>query len=575
MGISAHEETLLQLLFNMTIYEVPIYQRNYSWEADQTSALWDDILRTARGSDAYFLGSMVFVKTSRSNVFQILDGQQRFATLSLLMAAFRDLLKERGPGSPFIPTVQTTLSTMDLTGHVVPRLRLNDRDRMYFEPIALDSAPSTPQFSSHKLLSKTYVDFKMKLANLVDDSGQDPNMLWTVLMQTFAERLFVIRIEVDDLDSAQQIFEALNSAGLDLTQADLIKNYILRETPEHARHDAYLTWLALADAVEEDAALTSYIRTYWNSSQGFARKAELYKRIKERVKTPALESGQVSPQEFVTQLHAEVKNWLGIRDANLPGVPANVAPQLRQDLADLRAFNAVLVYVPLLAIRKVTMDSPAEFAKAVRWMRDFFVRHTIVGRRAGNEIEIRFSEWARMLRDEGMSLQSFFDELKRQSPSDDQFEEEFKTLTIRTQRVARIMLARINDRVNPDNVISQTMTEGGSVHLEHIIPQQPDEEGWGATLAEFRDVGLDHEDILNNIGNLTLLRPRDNIGIGNSSFAQRRVAYEALDDAGIAHPAPINEMLTDIVDFGPMEMAKRQAWLAQKAREVWALNQDP
>ena len=572
MGISAHEETLLQLLFNMTIYEVPIYQRNYAWEADQTSALWEDVMRTAQGTDAYFLGSMVFVKTDQSNVFQVLDGQQRFATLLLLMAAFRDTLKEKSPDSPFVTTVQTTLATMDLTGHVVPRLRLNDRDRSYFEPIALSSAPASPKFGSHKLLSKTYDSFKSRLLALVVEGGQDPNMLWTALMQTFAERLYVIRIEVDDIESAQQIFEALNSAGLDLTQADLIKNYILREVPPHAVKDAYLTWQAIADTVEEDTALTSYIRVNWNSTYGFARKAELYKRIKERVTSPALESGQVSPETFVSHLDNEVKSWLAIRDANIVA-PANIAPQLRQDLSDLRSFNAVLVHVPLLAIRSLTSDAPSNFALAARWMRDFFVRHTIVGRRAANEIEIRFSEWARMLRDGSMSLQSFFEELRRQSPTDDQFEEEFKALTIRTQRTARVILARINDHVNPDNVISQTMTEGGSVHLEHIIPQQPTEEGWGATLADFRDVGLDHEDILNNIGNLTLLRPRDNIGIGNSSFLERRVAYEALDDSGVPHPAPINEMLTDLEQFGPMELEKRQAWLAAQARVTWPLTE--
>jgi hypothetical protein len=572
MGISAHEEPLQRLLFtNMNLYEVPIYQRNYSWEAEQVSALWEDILRTARGTDVYFLGSMVFVKTGQPNVYQILDGQQRFATLSLLMAAFRSMFRELVPESPYIALTESTLTALDLNGNHVCRLRLNDRDRPFFEPLAMSGVLGSPQHSSHKLLRRSYEEFTNKLEGLIE-GGEDPSLLWAQLMRTFADRLYIIRIEVDDLESAQQIFEALNSAGLDLTQADLIKNYLLREAPEPSRHDAYLTWMSVADAVEEDSALTTYIRTLWNSSHGFARKSELYKRLKERVKATPLSSEEITPSAFVSQLNDEVQSWLAIRDAQVPaGTPFQLTASLRDDLQDLKAFNAVLVHVPLMAIRSVSEESPADYARAVRWLRDFFVRNTIVGRRASNQLEIRFSEWAREIRAGRMSLAAFYEELVRQSPTDEEFELEFKSLNVRTQKVARVLLARINDHVNPSNVITNTMIEGGSVHLEHIIPQQPDEEGWAPTLARLAEEGLDHEDVLNNIGNLTLLRPADNIGISNRSFELRKSAYEQRDEDGNPQPAPINVYLTQIDEFGLKELRARQEWLAARAREVWAL----
>ena len=138
-GIAAHEELLLNLLWGAAIYRVPLYQRDFAWEQEQTAELWSDVVRTAFGSEVYFLGSMVFVKTDTSVVFEILDGQQRFASLSLMIAALRDLIHEQQPGHD-LKNLQDTLTTMDLSGQFgyqeTVRLHMNERDDDYFTGIA-------------------------------------------------------------------------------------------------------------------------------------------------------------------------------------------------------------------------------------------------------------------------------------------------------------------------------------------------------------------------------------------------------------------------------------------------------
>lgn len=564
-GINAHEEPLFKVLWGVDILEVPPYQRNFAWDEEQVGALWDDAFRTSRGSDVYFLGSVVLVKTKHAGVYELLDGQQRLASLLLMLAAFRDVLKDERPKSDQIATIQTALTRMDMSGRyghkMTARLHLNHRDRTYFASVVGDASIPEPEFASHRLLKKAYEYFKGRIEKLVKE-GQDPEALWESLRTAFTDRLYIIRIEVGDEVQAQMIFEALNSAGLDLTQADLIKNYLLRETPGHERDAAYKAWSSVADQIEESTHLTNFVRVYWNSAYSFARKDELYKRIKEGVKKPPLSSTQVDVKSFLTNMKNEAQEWIALQTSSLTG-PGAETEQANDDLRELRELGAVLIFVPLLALRKVYAGDMATFARSVRWFRDFYVRYTIVGKKAANEVEEPYSRWAISLRNGTLKAEDVYDELVKLSPTDDEFEEAFRNLSVRTLKVGRVLLARINDAADPTNNITKTMSSGKRVHLEHIVPRSP--EKWQVFLdAE----GLKHEEVVHSIGNMTLLVGSRNISISNSEFGKKqRDAY-----AQGRNIAPINEELATAKQFGKAELEARKKWLASRARSVWTLH---
>jgi len=564
-GITAHEEKLLTLLWGPNIYEVPPYQRNYAWDSDQTGDFWAALLRTARGPEPYFLGSMVFVRTDKSAVFEVLDGQQRFASLSLVLAALRDVLKEGKPTSTYLSNIQATLATMDLSGKFghaeTVRLHLNERDDGYFESIARFGNLPDEKHTSHRLLKKAYLYFREQISAELAKSGSDAETLWNEIVDAFSERLYVIRIEVDDIVDAQMIFEALNSAGLDLTQADLIKNYLLRETPTAARSKAYKIWTSIADLVEEDSRLTTFIRTFWNSAYGFARKDQLYKKLRDRVKKQATTADTVDVQGFMKQIHQESNDWADLQAGAIVG-PGVQVDDLNDDLRDLQTLGATLIYVPLLALRQAYRDDLVSFRKAVRWLRDFYVRHTIVGKRAANEVEELYTDWSLRIRKGKMNPDELHAELVRLSPSDSEFKESFSNLVVKTQKVARLLLARINDAADPANNITKTISSGGRVHLEHIVPQSP--EKW-TDLLERED--LDHERILWSIGNLTLLVGPRNIEISNSPFdVKQEKAYKIGQNI-----APINKGLADAKEFVADTLKTRAEWLADQALGVWTL----
>jgi len=564
-GIKAHEEPLFKVLWGVDILEVPPYQRNFAWDEEQVGALWGDILRTSTGSDVYFLGSVVLVNTDHAGVYELLDGQQRFASLLLMLAAFRDVLKAERPQSDQIATIQSALTTMDMSGKhghkMTDRLHLNYRDRSYFAKVVDDKATiPEPEFASHRLLKKAYEYFKGRIEGLVKE-GQDPESLWETFRTAFTGRLYVIRIEVGDEVQAQMIFEALNSAGLDLTQADLIKNYLLRETAEHEREVAYKAWSSVADQVEESSQLTNFVRVYWNSGYSFARKDELYKQIKKEVKKPPLASGQVDVKAFLDDMKDEAQEWLTLQSSSLTG-PGSDVEHANDDLRELRELGAVLIFVPVLALRKVYAADMATFARAVRWFRDFYVRYTIVGKKAANEVEEPYSRWAIKLRDGTFKADDVYQELSKLSPTDVEFEDAFRDLSVRTLKVGRVLLARINDAADPTNNITKTMSSGKRVHLEHIIPKSP--EKWQVFLdAE----GIKHEEVVHSIGNMTLLVGSRNIAISNSVFAKKQAEAYAQGK----NVAPINETLAIAAKFGKTELKERQDWLASQARSVWTL----
>jgi len=197
VAINAHEENLGQALWDNNICLVPPYQRNYSWDKDQISTLWTDLMRVAHNGDTYFLGSMVFVKTDSAMVFHVLDGQQRFASLLLLVAAFQEIIRTSDPASQALNGLQQILLKVDVTGKFgnqdVVHVRLNYQDEEFFDILIKTGVVQKPQHASHRLLAKAFADFKDLIRNECEKRGVTAEQLWGTLRDAATQRLFIIR----------------------------------------------------------------------------------------------------------------------------------------------------------------------------------------------------------------------------------------------------------------------------------------------------------------------------------------------------------------------------------------------
>jgi len=562
-AISANEATLGALLWDNQIYQVPPYQRNYSWERENTVALWNDLLRTAYSDESYFLGSLVFVRTNAPMVFDVLDGQQRFSSLMLLVAAFKSEIVAADPLNNSLQAINQVLMKVDVTGafggDVTPHIRLNEQDRVYFDRIVTDGTPATPQHKSQRKLSRAYKEFRKLIRDEAASRNLPIHQLWAAFQDALLNRLYVIRITAETNLNAQQVFQALNSSGMELSQADLVKNYLLMSAPPQRVQQILSMWADFAQTIGDDN-LTSYIRAFWNSSNSFVRTADLYKALTEKVVcTPQIGGSEIAVTEFVSSLQDEAQVYYSLRDPD-PAYWGNTHLDLVRDLSDLKNLKAQMIYVPLLAAAKVFENDRAQFTEVVRWFLKFYVRHTIVGGRAANELEKVYSQWAIEIRSGALSMTTLRENLIRMSPNDAEFLADLRTFAPSDNKVAQILLARINDSVNADNAIRRTVTSGGAVHVEHIIPKNP--EPWQHFLDE---QGINHEDVVDRFGNLTLLLGPRNQQASNRPFLEKRFFYEAN-----GQPEPLNEMLVNLEIFGMEQLDARQNWLATQASELWA-----
>jgi Protein of unknown function DUF262/Protein of unknown function (DUF1524) len=570
MTIQVSESPVASLLYGTDLYRVPLYQRDFSWTEEEISQFWEDFVRSMNDPEPYFFGSFILVGTDNQTLYEVLDGQQRLVAFSLLLAATRDNCPESIAQQTRTLLVEGLLR-LDIGGVFgggqTYRLHLNRRDDPFFAPIAQGNPPGAGKKPSHKLIRKAYEFLSDKVEK--EMAANAPAQFVTDLMQSLTERLRLIRIIMTDMASAQMVFEAVNSAGLDLSQADLIKNHLLRTAPESEAEALYHAWETVSSRVEEGRGqVTDFVRTSFNSRFDFVRKNDLYKRVRTTVGNGA---GHTS-SAFLLSLTDDAVFWSQLRTGSLTTLPAAQRDAVTKDLGDLWAFNIKLVEVPLLALRPLVESDPIQFARAVRWFRDFFVRYSVVGGKASNVIELEFSQLANDLRAGRITLNELHAKLEARIPKDDEFRESFKAFAPKVQRVARTVLARINDASETQNVITTTLAAGGYVHLEHVVPQSPG--NWQEATAKFESAGLSYDEVLNNIGNLTLLPPTVNIEISNDPFTEKRWAYEGRngpDDPNQPHPAPINAFLAELAEFGPDEFAARRQWLADRAISVWTL----
>ncbi len=565
MSIQVNETPIAALLYGTDLYRVPLYQRDFAWRGEEIAQFWEDVRRSTYDPQPYFFGSFILVGTSNNTLYEVLDGQQRLAAFTLLLAAARDVLPQSD--TKWHQLFEEGLRRLDIGGAfgggLTRRLHLNRRDDEYLASI-LDGAAGKPQYRSHRLLRAAYEFLKKEIASLFQEEGHD--QVCSGLQKALTERLRAIRIVMSDPTNAQMVFEAVNSAGLDLSQADLVKNHILRSAPDTEAEHLFYKWEDLVSRIEEiREQVTDFIRTSHVSRYGFLRKQDLYKAIRQTV------DAKTSPKAYLNGLLEDARLWSQLRSGGFELGPT-LKERVSRDVADLRTFNVKLAVPVLLAMGRWAEDVPEHFADGVRWLRDFFVRYSIVAGLPSNAIEQDFSKWAVAIRRGSLEPDELRNLLRERAPGDEGFRESFEQFAPQSPRVARVILARINDHLEPSNVITKTLDGGGVVHLEHVIPQSP--ENWQSELEEFEASGLNYDEVVHNIAHLTLLPPGINIEAGNLSFAQKRWAYEGRsgpDDPAPLSPAPINRALAQWEQFGPAEFEERREWLASQAVAVWTL----
>lgn len=535
---------------------VPKYQRSYAWEKQNVEELLLDLSDAIRAkAGEYFLGSIV-IQGADANL-EIVDGQQRLATTSIVIGAIRDFLFENGDSARAEQLEGKFLLSRNLRSQAIePRLTLNADDNDFYRKAVLsrpseDDRKVKPSKESHEriLAARNYAaDFIRKLTATTQNSS-DLLIDWAEYIELHAKVIFV---RVADDSNAFVIFETLNDRGVELSIADLLKNYLFGRSGERVEESQF-NWHKMLGALETvggDAVLLSYIRQTWSAENGITREKELFGAIKAKMTSEqaAIDFGKglaTNARLYAAMLNPKHEIWNQYGDTARGHIETLANLRLEQFrpllLAILRSFNG------------------GEVEKALRYLVSCSVRFLIHGGLGGGTLEKNYCDSAqKVLRGEIKTCTALASELNKVVPTDSEFLTSFASARVSKPYLARYYLQALERQASgekqPELVPN---TNANEVNLEHVLPQNPSS-AWGKIEPEVANA------FFNRLGNLALMKQKVNSDIGNAGFDAKK---SALTDSQFE----LTKTIAGRDNWMPEDIEGRQTELAALAVKAWPI----
>ncbi|MBM7691645.1 uncharacterized protein with ParB-like and HNH nuclease domain [Peribacillus deserti] len=310
MNITSEIKTINDILSENNTYHVTRFQREYAWEKDDLLEFWNDItssIKVDNGTHSttdYFIGSIVMINREGSTRFDIVDGQQRLTTISILLSQIIESLKDSDLEFA-TNTYKTLIEGTDQGGEKTFKIKNENSEEFLNDRILfIDKSDATPNSEEEKKLFNSFEFFRKELVRKKGENEQVfENYLKALIEQI--KRLKTIFITVDDEDEAYVIFEILNSKGHDLENIDLIKNLIFKLlTERHPIDRAKTNWKKIKEDLlkrETNLDIDTYFRTYWLSKEGYIPKTKLYQSVKNKI------TNQHQVLELLSELSSNVE----------------------------------------------------------------------------------------------------------------------------------------------------------------------------------------------------------------------------------------------------------------------------
>ncbi len=542
-------------LISDRLLAIPDYQRSYSWNADEVGELWDDIEKAMNlGAREYFLGSVVTTTTGARRQ-QVIDGQQRLATVSLFYAAMRDIFAMRSDERAgeiereFLG--KKNMSTRELE----PKLTLNAEDNDVFQRLIRgdrQGAGAASQQESHRRLVAAYDLLRSRLEQTITglpaETWQGPLVSWHDYVLSSAK---IIEVHVSNENRAFVIFETLNDRGLNLSTADLLKGHLFGTSGDRIE-ECKVAWsqtMAPFVGQKDGADADTFLRHYWASSRGVARVKALFSEIRGKVDT---EQGAI---DLAKDLARSAPLWYGMfdRDAEYWQGFSEKSKAALETLSQLRVEQCR----PLLLAAMRSLEGP-EVGKLLSLLVSWSVRWFVVGGGGAGVTERLYAESAREVSQGSISTAyQIAEKIADRVPTDGDFRAVFSTHTVRRGWLARYYLIALEktaqEETQPELVPN---TDSSEVNLEHVLPRNPTASDWPAfSREELSDMKL-------MMGNQVLLRAEDNSELGNGDFASKR-------DVLRSSQLMLTREVGECSDWTPTQIKRRQERLAELAVRTW------
>lgn len=496
----AVQTTLGQLLSPQRQYQIPLFQRPYSWSHLNLQTLWDDIVELASKEEGqgatHFIGSFVLVPPGvgmSGDVDEVLviDGQQRMTSLLLALAAARDaLLGDHANEAASICETYLTNRLGTSSQHL--KLRPTQADRRCFEDCLTGSEPNRPDTK----VESAFRFFTARFAQGGDDGQRpDPRAVW----RTIVNRLSLVEIAIESKDNPYRIFESLNATGVDLTQADLLRNYVFMRLGPRGEEVYRKHWLPMQELLGDN--MVGLARADLLSQGIDVKVGDVYRTHQARLDKDA--PTQESVEAWVALLAARARNYKKLVDpASEPdeGV-RRILDRLKRWQAD--ATQPLLLYLyGLVTHGDATTD---DLRDVLILIESFLVRRFLFGVSSKTLNRLFVDAIKSVPKDKSIvdSVRTYLSGERRYWPTDDQ---------VRASVLDRPFY--ITGRAEQRRIVLECLEESfahaepvdprAKLTIEHVLPQHLSQQWRDYLSAQGDDPDQVHQELVHTLGNLTL-----------------------------------------------------------------------
>lgn len=570
--MKASETTLRNLLEGTKQFQIPLFQRPYSWTKEKWETLWEDLMKLYSNEveGSYFLGAIVTQSIPGTadgiSPYLVIDGQQRLITLTILLAAMQHTLRNE-------KNQQFKDKYQKLAGELYDKILTNQyKEGEEFYKVLPTKEDSVTYQNILKLkkdkigvekkgrIYEAYNFFQKRLKEpiLEEEIALDLAKFKTVIL----ERLLLVNITSDEQDNPYLIFESLNYKGQALSQADLVRNYIFMRLPHERREDIYRNkWLPLQEEFKANMPQKEYADELTTAFWFYLRKdgepvieKGVYKAIKNRFDT-------TMPNEMESKLEELVQfaNYY----QRLKFYDKEPEVKLRRWFERLVRLDFTTCHIFLLNVYdeyKQQKLSLKEFETILRYLESYFVRRwftDVSTRSLGNVFnnlyrEVKVANPNDLVN--GLRTVLIGYEKAKIWPSDEDFRQKIVSKSVYSStniNRVKFILASLADSLSKEKVDPQNLT------IEHIMPQKLNSQ-WKAMLEQ--NSGQVHKELLHTLGNLTLTAY--NGELGNKPFDEKKSIY-------LQSNVSLNKYFTNITHWNTEEIKRRADKLADIAIQVW------
>lgn len=534
---------------------IPVYQRNYNWKKEQCKRLFDDLEDIINsGFRTHFLGSIVSIY-GMGKEYLIIDGQQRVTTMSLLLIAMCHIIRDFGEVEEFITTEEQIKECYLINKHS----RSKD-GKIKLKPITEDRKAYYELFEDDRNLSQNsnIISNYLYFYNRIKENKVSIDDLFDAI-----QKLIIVEIELKNgEDDPQLIFESLNSTGLDLSEADRVRNFVLMGRDSSTQEKFYNNyWYKIEKNTTNN--VSDFIRNYLTiKERSIPNKNKVYFNFKRYVSDNNLDI-----EYLLADLLKFSRYYKEICDASTNDNDINEI---------LRRINKLEVFVSYPFLLEIFDDynekiiDKNDLIISLNTIENFILRRIIcdVPTNALNKIFMNLGREIKKFSDykENYSLILQYIFLNKKSsqrfPDDNEFSNSFKTKDIYNTKSKNklYILERLENFNNKERVDLENLINNNILNIEHIMPQTLTNK-WKESLGtNYNEI---HNKYLHTIGNLTLTGY--NSKLSNKTFEEKKEMENGFKDSRLY----LNKYISSIDNWNEEEIKNRTEILLNRALEIW------